>query len=114
MFLIYNFEVTTPVPKKYPVKSMEQMRNISGLLTADKVFEKLLSEIIVFDMKEKAEISQFGNTKQTLIQHYLIKTIHKIQTALHSNSRKKIFALVANMIDWNSAFVRQCPELGIL
>ena len=50
---IYKFEVTTPVPKKYPVESMEQMRNISGLLTADKIFEKLLSEIIVFDMKEK-------------------------------------------------------------
>ena len=25
---IYKFEVTTPVPKKYPAESMEQMRNI--------------------------------------------------------------------------------------
>ena len=33
---IYKFEITKPVPKKYPVHSMDQMRNISGLLTADK------------------------------------------------------------------------------
>ena len=25
----------------------------------------------------------------------------------------KIFVVIANMIDWNSAFVRQCPKLGI-
>ena len=29
---IYKFKVTTPVPKKFPVEHMEQMRNISGLL----------------------------------------------------------------------------------
>ena len=39
--------------------------------------------------------------------------IHKILTAVDNNSRKNIFAVVANMIDWNSAFVRQCPKLGI-
>ena len=58
---IYKFEVCTPVPKKYPVKSIEQMRNISGLLTCDKIFEKLLSEIIINDMQDKADVSQFGN-----------------------------------------------------
>ena len=25
----------------------------------------------------------------------------------------KVFAVVANMIDWSSAFVRQCPKLGL-
>ena len=35
---IYKYEICTPVPKKYPVKNMDQIRNISGLLTADKVF----------------------------------------------------------------------------
>ena len=110
---IYKFEVTTPVPKKYPVEFMNQLRNISGLLTADKFFEKLLSEILISDMKDKADISQFGNTKQTSIQHYLIMMIHRIQTALDINTRREAFAVVANMIDWNSAFVRQCPKLGI-
>ena len=110
---IYKYEITTPVPKKYPVKSIDQMRNISGLHTCDKIFEKLLSEIIISDMRDKADISQYGNEKQVSIQHYLIKMIHRIQTALDNNSRKEIFAVVANMIDWNNAFVRQCPKLGI-
>ena len=110
---IYKFEISTPVPKKYPVESVSNMRNISGLLTADKIFEKLLSEIIIGDMKDKADIAQFGNEKQTSIQHYLIKMIHKIQKALDKNSKRQIFAVIANMIDWNSAFVRQCPKLGI-
>ena len=110
---IYKNEISTPIPKKYPVKNMEGMRNISGLLTADKVFEKLLSEMIISDMKMKADVAQFGNQKKTSIQHYLIKMIHKILTAVDNNSRKNIFAVVANMIDWNSAFVRQCPKLGI-
>ena len=92
---------------------MDQIRNISGLLTADKIFEKLLSEMITSDMKEHVDVAQFGNEKDTSIQHYLIKMIHKIHTALDNNSRRQIFAVVANMIDWNSAFVRQCPKLGV-
>ena len=110
---IYKYEISTPVPKTYPVEKMEQLRNISGLLTADKIFEKLLSEIIISDMKKKADVSQFGNQKQTSIQHYLIKMIHKILTAVDNNSRRDIFAVVATMIDWNSAFVRHCPKLGV-
>ena len=39
--------------------------------------------------------------------------IHRIHTALDNNSRRQIFAVVASFIDWNSAFVRQCPKLGI-
>jgi hypothetical protein len=39
--------------------------------------------------------------------------IHRILTVLDNNSRKDIFAVVANMIDWNNAFPRQCPKLGV-
>ena len=91
---IYKNEMPTPVPKKYPVESVSQMRNISGLLTADKIFEKLLSEIIICDMKDKADIAQFGNEKQTSIQHYLIKMINWIQEALDNNSRRKIWLIL--------------------
>ena len=86
------------------------MRNISGLLTADKVFEKLLSEMMISDMKSTADKAQFGNEKQTSIQHYLIKMIHRILTAVDKNTKREAFAVVANLIDWNSAFVRQCPN----
>ena len=110
---IYKYEISTPVPKNYPVETVGQLRNISGLLTADKNFEELLSEIIISDMKDSADSAQFGNEKETSIQHYLIKMLHRIQSALDNNSRRQIFAVIANMLDWNSAFVRQCPKLGI-
>ena len=111
--MIYKLEITTPVPKIQPVEKMSQMRNISGLLTADKIFEKLLSEMIICDMTKKADPSQYGNQTETSIQHYLIKIIHQIHSALDNNARRDIFPVVANMIDWNQAFVRQCPILGV-
>ena len=32
---------------------------------------------------------------------------------LDNNSKGDVFAVVANLIDWNNAFPRQCPKLGI-
>ena len=34
-------------------------------------------------------------------------------TTLDNNSRKETFAVIASLIDWNNAFPRQCPKLGI-
>ena len=47
---IYKYEVCTPVPKKYPPQTISEVRNISGLLTFDKILEKLISELIISDM----------------------------------------------------------------
>ena len=110
---IYKYEVSTPVPKVFPPQKIEQMRNISGLLNFDKVMEKLIAEVIISDMRAKADPSQFGNEKGTSIQHYLIKLVHRILTVLDNNSRKETFAVIASLIDWNSAFPRQCPKLGV-
>ena len=63
---IYKYEIFTQVPKKYSVENMEGMRNISGLLTTDKVFGKLFSEMIISDMKKNADVSKFGNQKKPL------------------------------------------------
>ena len=57
--------------------------------------------------------AQYGNQRGLSINHYLIKMIHRILTALDNNQRRETFAVVANLIDWNSAFPRQCPKLGI-
>ena len=57
--------------------------------------------------------SQFGNQKETSTQHYLIKMIHRILEATDKNTKREVFAVIANMIDWSSAFVRQCPKLGV-
>ena len=110
---IYKFEVSTPVPKAYPPQNLTQLRNISGLLTFDKIMEKLISELIISDMEAKMDPAQYGNQKGISIQHYLVKMIHRILTVLDKNSRREIFAVVANLIDWNNAFPRQCPKLGI-
>ena len=78
---IYKFESSTPVPKVFPPRKVDQMRNISGLLTFNKVMEKMLSEIMISDMKASTDPSQYGNEKGTSIQHYLIRMIHRIITS---------------------------------
>ena len=37
---LYKFEVCTPVPKCYPPRTTSEVRNISGLLSFDKIMEK--------------------------------------------------------------------------
>ena len=110
---LYKFEISTPVPKKYPPKSTSEIRNISGLITYDKIMETLLAELMIADMKPNVDPAQYGNQKGISIQHYLIDMIHRILTALDNNSRGETFAVIANLIDWNNAFPRQCPKLGI-
>ena len=39
--------------------------------------------------------------------------LHRILTAVDEKSHGNSFAVVANLIDWSSAFPRQCPRLGI-
>ena len=110
---IYKFEVSTPVPKRYPTTSTSDLRNISGLFNFDKIMEKLLSELMISDMQSKMDPAQYGNQKGISIQHYLIKMLHRILTVLDNNQRRETFAVIANLIDWNNAFPRQCPKLGI-
>ena len=110
---IYKFEVCTPVPKQFPPENTSHLRNISGLLTFDKVMEKLLAELMISDMEKKFDPTQFGNQKGVSIQHYLIQMVDRILTALDNNSKGDVFAVVANLIDWSNAFPRQCPKLGI-
>ena len=99
--------------KVQPLKATSQLRNISGLLNYDKIYEKLLSQLMISDMEAKLDPAQFGNQKGKSIQHYLIQMLHRILSVLDNNSKGDIFAVVANMVDWNNAFPRQCPTLGV-
>ena len=110
---IYKFEVSTPVPKRFPTTSTSDLRNISGLLNFDKILEKLLSELMISDMQSTLDPAQYGNQRGISIQHYLVKMLHRILTVLDNNKRRETFAVVANLIDWNNAFPRQCPKLGV-
>jgi hypothetical protein len=66
-------------------------------------------ELMISDMEAKMDPSQYGNQKGILIQHYLVKMIHRILTVLDNNARHEIFSV----IDWKYSFPRQCPKLGI-
>jgi hypothetical protein len=110
---IWKIEAQTPIPKEYPVLTVDMLRNISILKNFDKVAESLFAEIMVSDMKHKMDQSQYGNNKGVSVQHYLVKMVHKILTQLDNNSGGDTFAVVAALIDWKQAFPRQCPTLGV-
>ena len=101
------------MPKQYPPKSIEHLRNISGLLNIDKIGEKLISRLMISDMKKNIDPSQFANQKGISIQHYLISFLDRILEALDKNSRNEKMAVLATFVDWKQAFPRQCPKLGI-
>ena len=75
--------------------------------------ETLLSRLIISDMEKKMDPSQYGNQRGLSKQHYLVKMIHQILTAVDKNSQYEKFAAIANLVDWNNAFPRQCPKLGV-
>ena len=39
--------------------------------------------------------------------------IHRILETLDNNSKGDTFAVIVSLIDWNNAFLHQCPKLGI-
>ena len=110
---ILKMEIVTPVPKKFPPKTVEDLRNISGLLNLDKIAEKIISKMMVSDMKENIDPSQYANQKGKLIQHYLVSMIDRILGALDKNSKGDTCAVLATLVDWKQAFNRQCPKLGV-
>ena len=74
------------------------------------VLEDVLEDILEVFLEVVYEV---GNQKGISIQHYLIKMVHRILSVLDNNSKTEAFAVIANLIDWNNAFPRQCPKLGI-
>ena len=110
---IFKLEIVTPIPKQYPPQNIEQLRNISGLLNLDKVGEKLISRLMISDMKKKIDPSQYANQKGLSIQHYLIKFLDRILQSIDQNSKKNSCAVLGTLVDWKQAFPRQCPKLGV-
>ena len=110
---IYKFELCTPVPKVHPTEKVSQLRNISGLFHFDKIMEKLLAELIISDMQANLDVAQYGNQKNTSIQHYLVQLLHRILSVLDKSRDKESKAILVSLIDWDNAFPRQCPKLGV-
>ena len=74
----YKQELITPAPKTFPVETMDQLRPISNLPNCDKIQESIVSDIVIDDIKNELDPSQYGNQKKTSIQHYLVRMMYRI------------------------------------
>ena len=106
---LYKCESVTPVPKVPSPKSPEELRNISGLLTFNKIAEQMIAELIIKDMSVNLDPAQYANQKGLSLQHYLIKMIDRILSDTDNNSKGEVNAVLATLYD----IVRQCPKLGV-
>ena len=110
---MWKVESVTPVPKVFPPEKIKDLRKISGLYNLAKVMDKILGNYIISDMEATRDVSQYGNQKKLSIQHYLVKMLNRVLTAVDKNSQSEAIAVVANLVDWSKAFDRQCHTLGI-
>ena len=110
---LYKCESVTPVPKVSCPQSPEELRNISGLLTFNKIAEQMIAELMIKDMSLKLDPAQYANQKGISLQHYLVKMIDKVLSDTDNNSRGEVNAVLATLNDWKEAFPRQCPKLGV-
>ena len=106
-----KMEVVTPVPKVSQPKCIDDLRNISGLMSMNKVMEKLICKLIISDMKSKMDPSQYANQKGVSVDHYLIKMLDKILVELDKKGEST--AVIATLVDWSKAFPRLDSTLGI-
>ena len=110
---LYKSESVTPVPKCFQPMSPEELRNISGLFTFNKVSEAMIAELMIADIMKNLDPAQYSNQKGLSLQHYLIKMIDKILSDTDNNCNGEVNAVIATLYDWKEAFPRQCPKLGI-
>ena len=109
----YKREFITPTPKQYPPEDREMLRPIANLCNFNKIMEKIISEMVIDDMKAKLDPSQYGNQKHTSIQHYLVRLLHRIVTNVDRNSKGEVNAVLCMFVDWKQAYSRQCHTLGV-
>ena len=109
----YKREMITPKPKQFPAESREMLRPIANLFNFNKTMEKIVAEMVISDMKDKLDPSQYGNQKHISIQHYLVRLIHRVLTNVDRNTKGEVKAVLCMFIDWKQAYSRQCHTLGV-
>ena len=75
--------------------------------------DKIIGEFLIQDMAATRDKAQYGNEKNMSINHYLLKMLHRILTAVDRNSKTEAFAAIVNLVDWSQAFDRQSHNLGV-
>ena len=56
-----KFEVVTPIPKVDRPQSTDDLRPISGLMNLNKIIERLVSKLMLEDIKKHIDPAQYGN-----------------------------------------------------
>ena len=94
--------------------SPDDLRPIAGLMTLNKVFEKVICKYVTEDMKQHLDPAQFGNQKGQGTNHYLIKLLDRILSAMEEGSSKgDTTAVLIHLVDQSKAFSRQDNTLTI-
>ena len=109
----YKRETITPTPKQFPPETREMLRPIANLCNLNKIMEKIITEMVISDMKETLDPSQYGNQKNISIQHYLVRLLHRVVSNVDRNSKGEVNAVLCLFIDWKQAYSRQCHTLGV-
>ena len=73
----------------------------------------MIAELMINDMSQKLDPSQYANQKGMSLQHYLVKMIDRILSDTDNSSKGEVNAVLATLYDWKEAFPRQCPKLGV-
>ena len=89
------------------------MRPIANLCNLNKIMEKIVSEMVISDMGNTLDPSQYGNQKNVSIQHYLIRLLHRVISNVDRNSKGEVNAVLCMFVDWKQAYSRQCHTLGV-
>ena len=100
----YKRETITPTPKQSPPETTEMLRPIANLCNLNKIMEKIVSEMVIADMKDTLDPSQYGNQKHISIQHYLVRFLNRIISNLDKNSKGEINAVLCMFVDWKQAY----------
>ena len=96
-------EQQTPIPKKNPPSSMEDLRNISGTPFFSKQYESFLSDWLLPIVDPFLDPGQCGGLKKSSISHYLIKLLHFVHFNL---DRPDPHAVLLACVDMSKAFNR--------
>ena len=78
----------------------------------NKIAEKMIAELMIADISECLDPSQYANQKGISLQHYLIQMIKLSDT--DNNAKGEVNAVIATLYDWKEAFPHQCPQLVLI
>ena len=58
--------------------------------------------------KKNADKTQFGGRKKLSMQHFLVRLVHRILSALDTINKHEVYGVVMQLVDWSQVFDKQC------